>query len=175
VDAANPLCLITANLAVRRDVFDKVGLFAPELQRVKDGIGSMEDHEFLVRCFRAGCRGWYAPEITVTTEVPWSRTQKGYHRRWHRGHGYFYAIMRSEDLEPASAPRLFDVPAYLYKQAVKDCAGWLTHTVLRNETRAGTCEMRLQFFMGFLRTRGEDFFKRRVSPDAAVGKRDART
>ena len=56
VTAERQLCLVSANLAVRRTLFDAVGLFAPELQRVKDSIGSMEDHELLMRCWHAGRR-----------------------------------------------------------------------------------------------------------------------
>ena len=53
VNFKRPLCLISANLAIRRAVFDEVGVFRPELQRVKDCIGSMEDLELLMRLWRA--------------------------------------------------------------------------------------------------------------------------
>jgi glycosyltransferase involved in cell wall biosynthesis len=158
VDAGNPLCLITANLGVRRKAFEKVGLFAPELQRVGDGIGSMEDHELLLRFYSARCLGLYVPEITVTAEVPAGRLEKAYHRRWHTGHGHFYAVMRSQEFEPSSAARLLDVPGYLYKQAIKDAAGWLKYFMLGKEARSLACEMRLRFFMGFFRKRRDDFF-----------------
>ncbi|HXH07330.1 MAG TPA: glycosyltransferase, partial [Vicinamibacterales bacterium] len=54
------ICLVGANLAFRRRVFDRVGLFHPALQRVGDGIGSTEDHEFQLRVWQAGLRGLYA-------------------------------------------------------------------------------------------------------------------
>lgn len=45
VNAERDLCLVGASLAFRREVFDRIGLFSEELQRVKDGVGSVEDHE----------------------------------------------------------------------------------------------------------------------------------
>jgi glycosyltransferase involved in cell wall biosynthesis len=53
-DRGTPVGLIGANVAFRREVFDRVGLFSPEVQRVKDGIGSTEDHELLTRLYEAG-------------------------------------------------------------------------------------------------------------------------
>src|SRR5437764_1251585 len=80
------------------------------------GSGSMEEHELLERLARAGKRGLYAPQIVVRADVPFARMTRGYHRRWHRGHGKFYAISRSASFEESAAGRLFDVPAHLYRQ-----------------------------------------------------------
>ena len=46
---ANPICLLTANLAVRRSVLEWLGGFAPEYQRC-------QDHELLIRLWRRGAR-----------------------------------------------------------------------------------------------------------------------
>src|SRR5882724_10703311 len=70
VNFKRPLCLISANLAVRRIVFDEIGLFKPELQRVRDGIGSMEDMELLMRLWRAQINTKYIPELIAETTVP---------------------------------------------------------------------------------------------------------
>ncbi len=56
VDSEKQLCLIGANFAFRRRAFEKVGLFKTDLQRVKDGIGSLEDHEMLLRLWRVGSK-----------------------------------------------------------------------------------------------------------------------
>src|SRR5262245_42939318 len=45
ISGNNPRGLLTANIAFRREVFDEVGMFLPDLQRVRNMIGSMEDHE----------------------------------------------------------------------------------------------------------------------------------
>jgi glycosyltransferase involved in cell wall biosynthesis len=156
INLNNPLCLVSANLAIRREAIVAIGLFAPDLQRIKDGIGSMEDAELLERYWRAGRDCLYVPELIVETDVAAERMTKAYHRRWHTGHGHFYAIMRSIAMERASS-RLFDVPAFLYKQATIDAVSWLVLFLLGNPSRSFACEKRLHFFQGFFRTRRLDY------------------
>lgn len=117
------ICLVGANLAFKREVFDRVGGFAPELGRVRDGIGSTEDHEMQLRVWRAGLRGRYDPRIVAIADVTPDRMVKAYHRRWHRGHGRHCAAMRlrelvPSDMGPMSEPRdivsLFGSPAFVY-------------------------------------------------------------
>jgi len=156
INANHPLCLLSANLAVRREVLTKTGLFAPDLQRVKDSIGSLEDAELLERIWRAGRQCLYTPLLTVTTDVPAERMTKDYHRRWHTGHGRFLAIMRSEEIE-RSSHRLFDVPAHLYKHAVRDAAAWFKYFLAGRSECAFTYEIRMRFFAGFFRKRRQDY------------------
>jgi glucosyl-dolichyl phosphate glucuronosyltransferase len=157
LDGASTRGLISANLAIRRRSLDEVGWFRPELQRVRDGIGSMEDHELLERMARAGKRGLYAPEIVVWADVPEARMTRSYHRRWHRGHGKFYAISRSAAFEQTDAGRLFDVPAHLYRQAASDGVGWLKHTLCGQTAEAFARESRLWFFLGFVKERRREY------------------
>src|ERR1051326_5993324 len=78
LDVRNGPGLVTANFAVRASVFKECGLFAPELQRVKDGIGSMEDHEFQLRLSASKKRLMYRPEIVVDAQVLEERLCKSY-------------------------------------------------------------------------------------------------
>ena len=151
------ICLVGANLACRRDAFDAVGLFATGLQRVKDGIGSLEDHEFLLRLLRAGRNGVYDPRIVVHAEIQADRLQRAYHRRWHTGHGHFHALLRSPEVEKTARGSFAGVPAHLYRQAIADAVGWIRASAKRQPARAFLHEVRLRFFWGFLRTRGREF------------------
>jgi glycosyltransferase involved in cell wall biosynthesis len=160
VNRNNPLCLLSANFAFRREVFDRIGKFEPELQRVREGIGSMEDLELLTRFWRAGGNALYLPSLTVTANVPAERLTKRYHRKWHTGHGHFYAMLRAEEMERSRAGRLFDVPAHLYRQAMKDALRWLKHQLPGRSDDAFTFETRLRFFAGFFRKRRADFLAR---------------
>lgn len=160
VTAARPICLVGANLAFRREVFDLVGTFAADLQRVKDGIGSLEDHEFLLRLLRRGRTGVYDPRVVLHAEVQPHRLARAYHRRWHTGHGHFHALMRSEHMEQTRAGTLYGVPAHLYRQAAEDLLGWVTGTLARHPARAFHHELRLRFFQGFFRTRRREFLER---------------
>lgn len=140
--------VISANLAVRRELLERVGMFSPKLQMVKGSIGGMEDHELVDRMLRAGNIGIYIPQLIVQSPIDRERTTKRYHRRWHRGHGRNYAAMREEKMEKASW-HLFGVPAHLYRQALMDMIGLIKHWHRREEAQAFLCETHLWFFFGF--------------------------
>ena len=157
VDAAHQLCLLGANMAVRRSLFDEIGYFATAVQRVDNRIGSSEDHEFQLRLFRSGGFGIYDPQIVIHAAVQPDRLDVRYHRRWHTGHGHFNALMRPEYLEVSTVGRLFDVPAHMYRAAAADAVGWLRATSKGRRAEAFSRELRLRFFVGFVRTRRGQF------------------
>ena len=157
----NPICLIGANVAYRRGLFEAVGMFQSDFQRVKDGVGSLEDHDFLLRLLRHGYTGIYDPRIEVHAEIQPDRLDRSYHRRWHTGHGHFHALLRSEAMERTTVGRIAGVPAHLYRQALADVTGWIAGKLTANEARAFRHELRLRFFRGFVRTRRHDGGTRR--------------
>lgn len=137
-----PVCLVGANLAFRCEVFDRVGLFTPAFGRIKDGIGSTEDHDMQLRMWRAGFEGLYVPGVLMTADIPGDRMTKSYHRRWHAGHGRHCARMRLRDWVPQDfAPMrhppdltaLFGVPAYVYLEVPKAAVRWLEALVRRRD------------------------------------------
>jgi glycosyltransferase involved in cell wall biosynthesis len=160
VTAEHPICLMGANLAVRRSMFDTLGGFATNFQRVKDGIGSLEDHEFLLRLLRFGGNGIYDPRIVVHAEIQPNRLLRAYHRRWHTGQGHFHALLRSEHMERTGVGTLFGVPGHLYRQALGDFLGWVRAKVIGEPARAFHHEVRLRFFDGFFRTRRREFLEK---------------
>lgn len=158
VDSGKQLCLIGANFAFRRRAFEKVGLFKTDFQRVKDGIGSLEDHEILLRLWQAGSRGLYLPDLVATAEIEPDRMEKHYHRRWHTSHGRFYAALHSEEVERSKLGKLFGVPAHFYRQALSDLGGWIGARVRRQPAEAFTRELGLRHFTGFASRRWREFF-----------------
>ena len=144
--------LVGANMAVRASVFAEVGLFQPQLQRVKGSIGSMEDTEFQFRASAAGKRLMYLPSLVVYAHVLEERLSKAYHRRWYCGHGHFYALMRDEGFE-SSRFRLFDVPGHLYRRTCASAVGWLKNRLTRQGELEFQHELEMQFFWGFFRKR----------------------
>jgi glycosyltransferase involved in cell wall biosynthesis len=165
VDQDNRLCLLSANLAFRRAALDRTGLFAHELQRVKGGIGSMEDLELLHRFWRMSLKALYVPELSAVTTVPAERMTRSYHRRWHSGHGRFYAMLRADEMERSRAGTLLGVPAHLYRQGLVSAYRWVRDTLLFNRSRAFESETRLRFFAGFFSRRLSEFMKlRRRNP-----------
>lgn len=158
VDSQKQLCLIGANFAFRGRAFEKVGLFKTDFQRVKDGIGSLEDHEILLRLWRVGSRGLYLPELVVTAEIEPERMEKRYHRKWHASHGRFYAALHSEEVERSKLGKLFGVPAHFYRQALSDLAGWISARIRRQPAEAFASELGLRYFGGFATRRWREFF-----------------
>jgi glucosyl-dolichyl phosphate glucuronosyltransferase len=150
VSLENPKGLISANLACRKRLFERVGGFSPHFQRVKDGIGSLEDDEWIRRLWKAGGRALYVPELITFTEVPASRLTRAYHRRWHRGHGRFYALLHAEEMEQSSVGTLLGVPAHMYRSAFAAMLGWLSASTSGRSELAFTHEVRLRFLRGFV-------------------------
>lgn len=136
------ICLVGANLAFRRSVFENIGLFAPALGRIKDGIGSTEDHDIQIRAWKAGLNGMYSPRPLVVADVTPDRLVRAYHRRWHRGHGRHSALMRLRELvpaemgpmsEPANLVKLFGAPAFVYADIIRNVRHWVLATLRRQD------------------------------------------
>ncbi len=170
VDASRPISLIGANCAFRKTAFDRVGLFRADFQRVKNGVGSLEDHELLLRLWQAGRRGIYLPDVTVTADVQADRLLKTYHREWHTGHGRFHAILRSDLLERSRLGKILGVPAHLYRRAGSDAVRWMVNQLIGQRDRAFGYEVRMRFFAGFAGSRWREFFHFRNSQKPAADK-----
>jgi glycosyltransferase involved in cell wall biosynthesis len=168
VDAGRPISLIGANCAFRKSAFEQVGLFRADFQRVKNGVGSLEDHELLLRLWHAGRKGIYLPDLTVTAEVQPDRLQKTYHREWHTGHGRFHAMLRSELLERSKLGKILGVPAHLYRRALSDAVRWTISQLLGQRDRAFGYEVRMRFFAGFAGSRWHEFFHFQSSRNPAA-------
>ncbi len=161
IEASRPLCLITANLAVRRRVFEEVGPFAPEFRRC-------QDHELLLRFWAAGQRGLYLPDLVVHTEVPQERLTKAYHRMWHERNGRYYALMPISDLfrtRNSAPPRtLWGTPLFVYRQIGAAAVGWLTATLGMNQSIAFYHETCMRRSAGYIRARYAQRVRKRTPP-----------
>ena len=154
VDRTHQRCLLACSF--RRADVEAVGGYHSALGVTKDVIGGVEDLEILQRLWKAGRRGVYLPHLAFYHKVPASRLTKSYHRRWHTGHGRFYAMLRDEDYE-RSAARLFDVPAHLYKSAAAAALQWGAATLRGSRAEAFACETRVRFFLGFFHERRRQY------------------
>lgn len=153
IDRTRPVCLVGANLCIRREAIEAVGLFSTEVQRVKDSVGSTEDQELEARLLAAGRTALYEPGMRVRAVVPHARLSKQYHRAWHTGHGRFYALMRDPLFEGSTGRRLFGIPAHVYRKAAREAVAWARSLILLNISSAFRHELRLRFLMAFARQR----------------------
>lgn len=146
-DENSQVCLLACSFR-RRDV-DAVGGYRTGLSVSKDLIGGVEDLEILQRLWKSGRKGVYLPDMSFQHKVPPSRLTKTYHRRWHTGHGRFYAKLRDGEFERSQA-RLFDVPLHVFRQAGTAAIAWLKWQIRRRPREAFTEETKLRFFHGYV-------------------------
>ena len=153
-DSENQICLLAC--AFRTADVKAVGGYDTQLGVTRDQIGGTEDLDILKKLWAAGHKGIYLPHIWFHHKVSPDRGTKRYHRKWHRGHGAFFAAMHDEEFERSSA-RFLDVPAHMYKQLVKDVGGVIGSGIRGNADAAFAHEVQLYFFIGFFKKRLKDF------------------
>lgn len=153
--ASASACLLSANLAFRREVFRDVGMFSPEYLR-------SEDRELEMRLWRAGKQGLYLPAIDVFVEIPEDRLTKRYHRRWYAETGEYHARLRFRDtvdsdgrLHDHDQPgrRVLGTPLFLYREGIGHAFGWVKALFTFDHDRRFYHESRLWYFVSFFWTR----------------------
>ena len=88
--------LTGANMAIRREVFDRVGLFNEALGPGCSGIS--EDVEFAQRIINSGMRIGYEPAAGVFHEVDWRRLSEEFFRQRHEQQGRSRLIYKKQSL-----------------------------------------------------------------------------
>jgi glycosyltransferase involved in cell wall biosynthesis len=145
-----------ANMAVRRDVFARIGGFRADLGRSGGRLVlGQEVPELLLRARSAGLRGSYVPEMQVHHHVPASRLRRRYFRRWWFGKGVSRSAL--ETVQPITelgvdlraTPHLLGVPRFMYGSAVRDLAGLLRERLRRRPAAAFRHEMMTAYFAGY--------------------------
>ena len=152
ISSANRKTLIGANMIIRRSVFDQIGMFSPDYQRVGEGVGSTEDHELQNRYWKAGGLGWFDPSIVVKADVQPERLEKQYHRRWHFAHGRMLARMRDPMIED-STHLIFGIPRYMFRELISRSCNWVGAISAGKPDTAFLHETELRFYAGFIRER----------------------
>ena len=144
--------IVGANLSFRQKVLRDLRGFRPELQRVKDSIGSMEDLDIQERYWANGGLGLYDPAIEIRAEIQPNRLEKAYHRRWRKGNGRFSAMANDEFWE-ASSIKIFGITRSRYRTALTDLAKWIGYSFLRRQNDAFLYETRFLYGLSYVSTR----------------------
>lgn len=161
-------CLLGANFAFRREVFDLIGGFSPDYPR-------NQDRELELRLWRRGRQGLYLPGMEVTVAVPADRLERRYHRRWQATTGRYHALMRFRDTlspdgalieEPPGARRILGSPLFLYREFLQHLVGYARAAMARDGDRRFFHETRLWYYLGFFRARRTMHRASRVSSPA---------
>lgn len=102
--------LTGANMAVRREVFSRIGFFNEELGPGRSGIS--EDVEFAGRLIRSGGVIGYEPQAAVYHEVDWNRLTEKFFRARHRQQGASRYIYKRQRLPAIAANLLRSLLSY---------------------------------------------------------------
>jgi glycosyltransferase involved in cell wall biosynthesis len=146
-----------ANMAVRRELIDRIGGFDPGLGRRGNSLLGQEQAEFFCRSRAIGARGLYVPGMSLHHHVPARRLTRDYFRRW----WYWKGVARSRldrhhpvtelGVDLATVPRIAGVPRFMVGSAIRDLSGWLSAWLARDAVRRMRHEAMLCYFAGYAR------------------------
>jgi glucosyl-dolichyl phosphate glucuronosyltransferase len=123
-----PRTVIGANMAVRRDVFERMGGFAPHLGKLRGTLMSGEDHDLCRRVQAAGLRAVYCPEAGVRHFVPAERMRAGYYLSWFFWSGITHAALDRD--QPVPGRTIGGVPLYLVRRIATSGLGALPKAIV---------------------------------------------
>jgi glycosyltransferase involved in cell wall biosynthesis len=169
-----------ANMAARREMFQRVGGFRADLGRTGGRLVlGQEVPELLLRARNSGLRGMYVPAMEVHHHIPAKRLTPSYFRTWWFGKGVSRAAL--ERMQPVTelgidlrtTPHILGVPRYMYGSALRDGAGMLRERLRGRREAAFRHQMMAAYFVGYF---GARWRERRAgttpaqhSPDASAG------
>lgn len=139
---------IGANMAIRRQVIDRVGGWNPDLGKLLNTLRTGEDHEFALKMTKANLRGMYEPDAWVRHRVPADRLTRAYFRRWFFDNGTIVAGF--EPLFPTTTHYVLGVPRYLWRQALGSCASVIRGAATADPKRVAAGEMRVLWLAGYV-------------------------
>lgn len=146
-----------ANMAVRRDVFDRVGGFRPDLGRTGGRLLlGQEVPELLLRVRGKGLRGMYVPAMEVQHHIPAKRLTRRYFRSWWFGKGVSRASL--ERMQPVTelgidlrdTPHVLGVPRFMYGSVLRDVMGMLRERLLGRPEISFRHQMMVAYFAGYV-------------------------
>ncbi len=133
-----------ANMAFKRTVFEKYGLFNVERGRKGNNLASGEDGELFERLIKANESVYYFPDSKVKHKVEEFRQKKSYFRRWRYQASKNLAIVN--DLP--GKKRIFGIPLYLFHQMFRAIWTALIFRITKPEDEAFYKEMVVFHFFG---------------------------
>jgi glycosyltransferase involved in cell wall biosynthesis len=146
-----------ANMAMRRDVFDRIGGFRPDLGRTGGRLVlGQEVPELLLRARAAGLRGMYLPAMVVHHHIPAARLTRRYFRKWWFGKGVSRSAL--DRMQPVTelgvdlrqAPHVLGVPRFMFGSVLRDVAGIVGALLRRRHAEAFRHEMMVAYFAGYV-------------------------
>jgi glycosyltransferase involved in cell wall biosynthesis len=133
-----------ANMAIRKHVFDKVGMFDTNRGRKGNVLASGEDGEMFQRILAAGMKAVFLGQSRVHHKVEAFRTTKAYLRRWRFQTSRNLAVSR----DMPGTRRVFNIPLYLFPQTIRAIVRTVVGRVTQPSDEAFNREMVVCHFLG---------------------------
>jgi glycosyltransferase involved in cell wall biosynthesis len=152
-----------ANLSLKKEAFEKYGLFRTDLGPTSGSEIRGEDNELCWRLLHAGERLMYAPKAIVFHPVDMRRIDKRYFQAWYYGMGLSRPRI---ERAPEAAVRYFGFPRYMVRWYVRDFILWVTSLPPKR---------RLYYKLQFCATKGQMMEERRMWLDRKQQPRASRT
>ena len=145
------------NMAVRRELVQRIGGFRPDLGRRGKSLLGQEQAEFFYRSRAAGARGAYVPGMVLDHYVPASRLTHRYFRRWWFWKGISHARLHrihnqtELGLDLATVRRVLGVPTFLVRSLARDAVDALGAALGGRWRAAVSKEMMVWYGLGYIR------------------------
>jgi glycosyltransferase involved in cell wall biosynthesis len=171
------------NMAFRREVFDRAGLWNTSVGRKKGTLLGQEVREWMMRAQAAGLRGFYTPAMVVRHVIQRDRLNKRYFRRWYYWNGISRALMyrdawidmqspESTELDFSRVPHILGVPRFFYGNVPREIKRSIVSAWRGDAVASFESELWLWFFLGVFRQRWRD--RKRPRPPARSPQLEAR-
>jgi len=152
------------NMAFRRGVFTRAGLFDNNIGRKAGTLLGQEVREWCQRARSAGLRGFYSPDLLIHHVIPVERLSKRYFRRWFYWHGISRAILyetKGFDMESpertsldfSQVPHIAGVPRYLFRTCFRSFVSMISSFIRGDAVARFEHELWMWFFAGILKQR----------------------
>lgn len=135
-----------ANMAFRKSMFSRYGLFDTQKGRKGNILAGGEDTEMFARIIQENCSVYYFPDIKVTHKVEAFRIKKNYFRRWRFQCSKNIAVTS----EFEGARRFFGVPLYLIRQTARAIIKSVYYLIAKPQDTAFRQEMIVWHFLGLI-------------------------
>ncbi len=154
---ANGIRFVTANLACRRSLFNRLGPFREDLGRRGKTLIGGEDFEWFDRVMKAGSRIFYEPEAKVLHKVWGEKVAEDYILRWFLNIGRTHGHMM--DWKWHHAMTL--LPVWCWKETLNAFfRQWVAGPFLKDKTKALEAKTQELFYRGLVEERGSHWFSR---------------
>jgi glucosyl-dolichyl phosphate glucuronosyltransferase len=128
-----------ANFSVRRDIFDKVGLFNTNLGRKGSALLGGEEVDLQIRMAKTSEVIIYNPEICVIHKIEAERVTKKYFRRW-----YTYSGRSLAEKIGLNGRSLFRVPLWVWRSCLGSLYNWFKSALVLRSADAFYAELNLR-------------------------------